>query len=70
MDVKIKSVPVEIDDAVGDKILLMSRAQFEIYKQNPQKFITYLEKTGKLPEPKPPKTTRNPLRRRKSTKST
>jgi hypothetical protein len=46
---------IEIDDRVGDKILVMSSSQYVQYLAAPQAFIAWLERTGKLPEPAPKK---------------
>jgi len=44
---------IEIADRVGDKVLVMSSAQFAMYQADPDAFLVWLERTGRLPEPEP-----------------
>ncbi len=46
---------IQIDDRVGDKVLVLSSAQYVQYLADPATFLTWLEKTGRLPEPSPVK---------------
>jgi hypothetical protein len=45
---------IQIDDRAGDKVLVLSSAQFTQYQADPVAFIAWLDKTGRLPEPEPP----------------
>ena len=51
---KTLSQSIVVDDRVGDKIIVMSSAQFTQYQADPVAFIAWLDKTGRLPEPEPP----------------
>ena len=46
---------IQIDDRVGDKVLVLSSAQYVQYQADPAAFLAWLEKTGRLPEPPPVK---------------
>ena len=49
---------IKIDGRVGDKIIVMSSAQYVMYQADPAAFLSWMERTGKLPEPEKPKTVR------------
>ena len=46
---------IEIADRVGDKVLVMSSAQFAMYQADPDAFLVWLERTGRLPDVPAPK---------------
>ena len=57
---------IEIADRVGDKVLVMSSAQFAMYQADPDAFLVWLERTGRLPEPeKKPEPKPEPIKVRK-----
>jgi len=44
---------VKINDKIGDKILVMSSAQYAQFEADPDGFVAWLDRTGRFPQPEP-----------------